>query len=326
MAASYYKYIKTFLQLITLILVLATWSNVDKLFGAVKVRQNTFHVFFGPPVTPKQIHVGEVYNATLQWEANMRTRKTYLNVTMLMGLKCPGGRDSGKTWTIRDWIIQHKDGSLYFQYPITEEDLNPSYTEGLCYLNIDYTYHANTDIPTTSSSTSNPLYTTKKDRAMSAVFKITTAPRILPLPIYSPANILPPAERILALQLRTMKKVVNEDGTWIYAEEDSRPRVERPLVRSYGYGIMSIWPEDDEEWVLDEAVRWGTIFAWVGVVAALWGVMKVERVRRVVDGIRDGIAGWFLQDIEDPLMPKRTGRRRLFSRSLPTHAAHPARD
>ncbi|KAJ3025531.1 hypothetical protein HDV00_012653 [Rhizophlyctis rosea] len=219
---------------------------------------------------------------------------------MCTGVKCPPGRDSGKTWTIRDWIVQNKDGTLFLSYPITDEDLNPAYNEGVCYLSIDYDYHANTDLALLPPNTPPP---TKKDLAMSSVFKLVgpLRPRYPPLPIYTPGNALSPKDLALSLQLREMSTVENKDGTWSYVEEETKPRFEKPLVRSYGYGVMSIWPEDDEEWVLDEALRVGVLIWWGVCLAGVWGVWRMERVRRVVERGREKVGSWWLADIEDKM-------------------------
>ncbi|KND01834.1 uncharacterized protein SPPG_03623 [Spizellomyces punctatus DAOM BR117] len=295
---------KALLQVVALTAVLLTWSSIGRVTKALWLETDTLHVWFGPPKTPTEIHVGEVYNATIEWESVLRTRKTYLNVSMEVGLRCAGGKDGGVTHRIDNWIVQQKDGSVYVDYPMTPQDLRSDLTEALCYLNIDYVYMANNLV----DPATRPL---TKDKAMSAVFKLTRRKRVRPLP-FANATVLSNADRTLSLQLRV--------------DESSRPRqlrLKQPLVKTYPYTAVSIWPEDDPEWTFDETVSMWALVRWIVFVGGCWAASKNERVVKGAAWVWDIVSSCWKADIEDPLAPRKVVRSRrrsfLLRDHLPVH-------
>ncbi|KAI9017718.1 hypothetical protein BC832DRAFT_545500 [Gaertneriomyces semiglobifer] len=325
-------FVKGVLQVLALTMVLLTWSSVGRLFEAVTTPKDSLQVFFGPPRTPSRIHIGEIYNATLDWASTISTRKTFINVSMEIGLRCAGGKDGGLTYHLDNWIVQSKAGTAHFDYHMTPKDLREDLEDALCYLNIDYTYHPNV-IRSKGKQEVAPVRVTK-DKAMSAVFKLTRAPRIPALPRANrtmPLSAMKAADRILALQLR----VDQSDSTTAPddAQTDQLPTagvpivagdivMREPLYKDIPYTAVSIWPEDDPNWTLDNGVSMYAVMKWAVIVGAILGALQTRIVKNSVKRVVYTFTNWWGTDIENPLAPRKTSRsrRRSFFRDhLPTH-------
>ncbi|KAI9101342.1 hypothetical protein DFS34DRAFT_614064 [Phlyctochytrium arcticum] len=303
------KIIRILLQVLALTVVLLTWSSVDRVFKALTTKPNSLHVWFGAPRTPSVIHVGEIYNATLEWEASLAARKSYLNVSMEVGLVCAGGKDGRVAYVFPDWIVHKKSGAMYFDYPMTHEDLRSDLREALCYLNINYIYAGHTP-----GSPSDP---SRLDQAMSAVFRLTRAPRRVPLPIAeTPA--LSSSDQTLSFQLRA-------DPTPFLPTANRTVHLAEPLYKVYPYTAVSIWPEDDPEFSMASTISLLDHIPFFSILLTVLILSRIPTVRKWTARALDAFSGWFSADIEDPTVPKHATRSRrrsfLMREHLPVHVS-----
>ncbi|KAJ3297595.1 hypothetical protein HK104_000335 [Borealophlyctis nickersoniae] len=255
---------------------------------------------------------------------------------MELGLRCSNRRDGHISYVIENWIVQKKTGTLYVDYPMTHKDLNRAYDEGLCFLHLDYKYWPNTGNTTVVI-----------DEAMSSVFKLSRKPRLIPLPLAN-ATDLTPKERVLTLQLRNMspeelhgeseeatEDEMVEDTEKAVGKEEKGPAVvgkaaagnravtlRKPFVKEYAYTGVSLWPEDDPDWSIDEVVSPWTVMFWVGAVVGVMVLREHWLVRRTTDRVTQAVYQWWTADIEDPLVPRKGARRRsIFRSNVPDHTA-----
>ncbi|KAI8921063.1 hypothetical protein DFJ77DRAFT_538362 [Powellomyces hirtus] len=302
--------LKAVLQVVALTAVLLTWSSVGRFFEAVTTKTNSLHVWFGPPTTPKEIHIGEIYNVTIEWTSKLATRKTYLNVSMDLGLVCSSGSESAR-YKVDPLVVQTRAGKVFLDFPLTSEDLRPDVQGSLCHLNLAYSYWANTATP-------GEAKLIIEDNENSDVFKLVREPRLRPLPLAN-ATILDPADRRLSWQLR-VDEILSHAGTASVRSLTFK----YPEVRQYFYTAVSIWPEDDPEWSMDQSISLFTWLKWVLALTLLYTVRVNERARAIAGSPWRKLAGWWGNDIEDPLAPRKTvrSRRRSILRDhIPMHGA-----
>ncbi|KAI8818291.1 uncharacterized protein EV422DRAFT_177707, partial [Fimicolochytrium jonesii] len=325
---TYVKGAKAILQVLALTAVLLTWSSVDRIFTAITAHDNSLHMWFGSPRTPKEIHAGEIYNATIEWSSTLATRKTYLNVSCDFSLVCAASGTPSTTYRIDNLLIKKKDGSAYIDYPVTPLDVDPALEVASCYFALEYTYWSN--VPGTKKSAGPSLIRTT-DIAQSAVFKFVRAPRLLPLPLAN-STVLSAEDRKLSLQLRVddFTPAVPTSPATTSPPPPRTVQFTPPLTPHYYYTAVSIWPEDDPDWTLYEPHNvWELgMWGWCVVLGVVYYVVRVHPrtahvMPRVREAVGERIVGWWGNDFEDPLVPRKTvrSRRRSILRDhIPQHS------
>jgi hypothetical protein len=108
-----------------------------------------------------------------------------------MSLKtvCSGGKEIGRTLKVNQWKVNTKYGHFMVDYDFTVEDM-PISSESLCYLQLNYDYVPHNE----------PFMIPAQLKVVSTVFKLSSAPRLVPLPTITPKST--PKEKDLAVRLR----------------------------------------------------------------------------------------------------------------------------
>ncbi|KAJ3152696.1 hypothetical protein HDU86_005571 [Geranomyces michiganensis] len=186
--------VKPILQVVALTMILLTWSSIGRVFEGLTAKSNSLLLWFGPPIPPKQIHVGEIYNLTIDYVASLATRKTFLNATITLVMSCSSGNPAdGSEYHFDNFLVNEKSGTRFVEFPMTEAELHPDAASSLCHLTLAYTYWPNMAL----KGMTTPIVPTS-DEATSDVFKLVRAPRLRPLPLAS-APVLDPADRRLSM-------------------------------------------------------------------------------------------------------------------------------
>ncbi|KAJ3020303.1 hypothetical protein HKX48_001013 [Thoreauomyces humboldtii] len=282
------KIVKSVLQVLALTAVLLTWSSVGRIFETLTTKTNSLHVWFGAPTAPKVIHVGEIYNLTIEWTAVLATRKTYLNTSVDLGLWCSGGNGVGPRYQFDKFLVQSKSGQVYVDYPLTAADLLPSASGALCHFTMLYSYQPNVLAP-------GAVDLVLEDTTQSAVFKLIRAPRVGPLPL-ADASFLEPADRRLSWQLRKNPDYAAlSDGTLALP---TRLSLIEPRFRRHQYTAVSMWPEDDPEWVLEDALSLFDAWKWIIILFLVYAVRTSDQIRTFLGTPWRKLVSWWGNDIE----------------------------
>ncbi|KAJ3121253.1 hypothetical protein HK098_003823 [Nowakowskiella sp. JEL0407] len=301
MNSKLFSTIKGLLQIVALAGVLFFWSGLDTVVGSFKQNSNQVRLWFNP--TPKEMHIGEMLNVSISYEAKVKLRKVGYKTVVHLGVRCSGNKDNNVTFHTEEFIIQQEWGGFFYDLNMTSDTLLPSVSTALCFLRMDYKYTA---------AQSNSEIT--KTEIFSPVFRLSRTPRLIPLPPDPSKSIIPlePNELTLFYQVRNATVVPNISYT--------NPIV-LPVKYRYPYNAFSLWPEDDVEFIMNDknVAKKSDLWKWILIFLGVWICLATPVIRDTFTMVVDALDRWWNSDIQLATegLSKEEIRRRRERLSLP---------
>ncbi|KAI9209279.1 uncharacterized protein BJ171DRAFT_486012 [Polychytrium aggregatum] len=328
---------KSILQVLLLAGILLSWATFDYISKALMRGKNTLRMSFGSEKMPKSVHVGEVFNVTLEYTATVGTTSSYINTTVHMALRCAGNKDGGITFHSEPFIINTKHGVLFFEYPITEADLRPDLGSALCYMSMSFDY-ASTD--QSLDSRTPRIYSFDH---MSSLFKVSRAERKFKIPkkakkvvtlgaktastsstasAASTVSVASPASaKAPQIVTTVISEVVHESVEVQIPEIDEALRLWLRKIPS-GYATDPKTPvvlkvsefavEHPDNWVLDTGshLSLSTVAMIIVGFYALRFLLKLSKVQRFLGKLSALFFDWLHQDIQASIAPPKRPNQR----------------